>query len=873
MPVGGENKLIETTTGRIIFNQIVPKELGYINKVLTKKESKDLIATCFKKVGNVRTVQFLDDIKDLGFGYAMRGGLSVGLIDAIIPAEKEPVITEAQKEVDKISAQYQNGFISGNEKYNQTIDVWQKATNKIAEAALNTLKSDKGGFNVLYMMLDSGARGSKDQVKQLTGMKGLISRPQKSMSGQPGEIIENPITSNLREGLTVLEYFISTHGARKGLSDTSLKTADAGYLTRRLHDVAQDAIITETDCGTVQGIKYFRKEEEESQQIKFHERLIGRVSVHDIEDPVSGDVIVAAGELVSEEAAERIGKSGINEVEIRSVLTCETKRGVCSRCYGTNLATGRLIEVGEAVGVIASQSIGEPGTQLTLRTFHQGGAAQGANAESEIRAKFDGVVEFDNLKLIDTTEVNEEGEEEKVTLVANRNGSISISDKENNKILKKYDVPYGARLGVKDKEKVFASKTVLYSSEPNATPIISEYDGEVKFIDIEKGVTYQEETDEQTGHMQKVIIQWRGKTKATDTREPKIVILNKDKEVKVTFSVPIKANLLVENGQKIKRGQILVKIPRDTGRVGGDITAGLPRVTELFEARNPAEPAVVTEIDGTVKFGGQKRNNREVIITNPDGTSKIYLVPIGKHVLVQEGDYVKAGDKITDGAISPQDILNIKGPNEVQQYLVGEIQKVYQINAGVEINDKHLEVIVRQMLQKVIVENAGDTLLLEGDMIDKWHFKQANEAIGNRCRITHKGDALDKKVKVGVMLDKADVAKINKSLKKDGKDLVKFDEATPATGSPVLLGITNAALLTDSFISAASFQETTKVLTDAAVEGKADHLLGLKENVIVGKLIPAGTGLRKYRNLQLSTEELKKKEIAKEAVVAEETED
>ncbi|MBC8042062.1 MAG: DNA-directed RNA polymerase subunit beta' [Rhizobacter sp.] len=860
-------KFMETTCGRVLFNEIVPREIGFINKVLDKKQAKDLIGIIHKKCGNVKAVEFLDNVKELGFSYAMRGGLSVGLADAVVPSEKERHIKDAQKENAKIVREYNNGTLTENEKYNKVVDVWQKATNLVADASYQTLRRDKDGFNVLFMMLDSGARGSRDQAKQLTGMRGLIARPQKSMSGQPGEIIENPIISNLREGLSVLEYFISTHGARKGLSDTSLKTADAGYLTRRLHDVAQDAIITETDCGTTRGITLNRQLEEESgNKIKFHERIAGRVAASDIIDTLNDVVIVKANDIVTDEAAELIKDNiGVTEVDIRSVLTCETRRGICSRCYGTNLVTNKLIEMGEAVGVIASQSIGEPGTQLTLRTFHQGGAAQGGAAETEVRAGFEGKAEFENVRTVQSTQIDNEGNADENTLVIRKNGNINIVDPAG-KVLKKYTAPYGAKMHIKDGQPT-KKDTVIYSVEPNSTPIISEFEGKVHFVDIVKGTTYKEEVDPQTSYVQRVIIQWRGKLKATDVREPRIEILSKSGAVLATYPVPIKANLLTYDGTEVAKGTVLVKVPRDLGRVGGDITAGLPRVTELFEARNPADPAVVAEIDGTVRFGGQKRNNREIIVSNEFSESRTYLVPIGKHLLVNQGDDVRAGDTLTDGAISPQDILRIQGPNAVQQYLVNEIQKVYQINAGVEINDKHLEVIVRQMLQKIVVETAGDTNLMEGDMVDRAYFKETNDALINMVRITVKGDA-SRSIKENELYDREEILKLNRDLKKAGKDQMEFETAEQATSRPILLGITNAALQTESFISAASFQETTKVLTDASVEGKTDNLMGLKENVIVGKLIPAGTGLKKYRPLRLSTEQRYSEVTANGAEVA-----
>jgi DNA-directed RNA polymerase subunit beta' len=848
-------KVIVTTVGRVIFNQIVPSELGFINKVLDKKQTKDLIGAVINKAGNTRAVKFLDEIKLLGFTYAMRGGLSISLSDAIVPSKKEELIKGAQKENLKVIKEYNGGALTENEKYNKIVDVWQKVTNLVAEESYQTLRKDRDGFNPLFMMLDSGARGSREQVRQLTGMRGLIARPQKSMSGQPGEIIENPIISNLKEGLSVLEYFISTHGARKGLSDTSLKTADAGYLTRRLHDVAQDVIVTEQDCGTTRGIVIARNAEEESgNKLKFNERLRGRVAARDIIDTSTDTVVVKAGEYVTDDIADKLrDMTGVLEAEIRSVLTCETRRGICSKCYGVNLSNNRPSEIGEAVGVIASQSIGEPGTQLTLRTFHQGGAAQGGISETEIRAAYEGKIEFENIRTVNAVQMNEAGEEETATVAIRKNGVINIVDVASEKVLKKYVVPYGAKLMCKDGDKA-KKDTLLYTVEPNSTPIISEFSGTAKFIDVEKGVTYKEEIDPQTGYSQRVVINWRSKLKATDVREPRIQIVANDGKVLATYAVPIKGSLIVYENDKVRAGDILAKVPRDLARIGGDITAGLPRVTELFEARNPVDPAVVSEIDGIIKFGNQKRNNKEVHVTTEYGESRTYLVPIGKHLLVNEGDEVRAGDALTDGAIAPERILAIQGPSAVQQYLVNEIQKVYQINAGVEINDKHLEVIVRQMLQKVRVEDPGDTALLPGDLVDRFYFKEVNDEMAMKVRIKERGDA-SRSIKEGELYLKEEILRLNRELKKNGKEQIKYETAALATAQPVLLGITNAALQTESFISAASFQETTKVLTDAAVEGKEDHLLGLKENVIVGKLIPAGTGLKKYRTMRLSTEQ------------------
>ncbi len=849
-----KNAIVLTTVGRVIFNQHVPEEIGFINRVIDKKVAKELIGRLSSDVGNVETAKFLDNIKEVGFHYAMKGGLSVGLSDAIVPETKVKHIKNAQRESTKVVKEYNRGTLTDNERYNQIVDVWQKTSNIVAEESYQKLKKDRDGFNPLYMMLDSGARGSREQVRQLTGMRGLIARPQKSMSGQPGEIIENPIISNLKEGLTVLEYFISTHGARKGLSDTSLKTADAGYLTRRLHDVAQDVIVTIDDCGTTRGLYVHRNiEEETSGQIKFREKIKGRVAARDIYDTLNNKVIVGSNEIITEELAELIQETaGVEEAEIRSVLTCESKIGICSKCYGTNLSVHELVEIGEAVGVIAAQSIGEPGTQLTLRTFHQGGTAQGGITETETKAFYDGQIQFEDIKTVDHTAINEDGVEEFRVIVIQKNGKINIADPDSGKILKRYIVPHGAHLNCKHGD-LIKKDQMMFSSEPNSTQIIAELAGFIKFADIEKGVTYKEEVDPQTGFSQHTIINWRSKLRATETREPRLIIMDANGEVKKTYPVPIKTNLYVEDGQKVTPGDIIAKVPRNLDRVGGDITAGLPKVTELFEARIPSDPAIVTEIDGYVSFGSQRRSSKEIKVKNDFGEEKVYYVQVGKHVLANEGDEVKAGDPLTDGAVSPQDILRIQGPNAVQQYLVNEIQKVYQINAGVEINDKHLEVIVRQMLQKVRIEESGDTNLLPGDLIDRSAFVEANNGIAEKVRITEKGDA-PARIQDSQLHKLRDITKLNRELRKNTKNMIAFEPALQATSHPVLLGITSAALQTESVISAASFQETTKVLTDAAVAGKVDFLAGLKENVIVGKLIPAGTGLKRYKTIKLTGE-------------------
>lgn len=835
-----DGKMVETTTGRVIFNQIVPVEIGFINELLNKKRLVQIIATSFRRVGNLKTAEFLDRLKETGFRYATKGGLSVSLDDVTIPKEKEEIITKAQKNVDEVYTQYQRGFITNGERYNKVIDIWTRATTRVAERLFESLQHSKVGFNSLYMMVDSGARGSKEQVRQLAGMRGLMAKPQKSLSGATGELIENPIIANFREGLSILEYFISTHGARKGLADTALKTADAGYLTRRLVDVAQDAVIAIEDCGTIRGVITGALKEGEDIKEPLAERILGRVAVHNVIDPMSGGLIVSGGELIDEDKANRIAETSIETVEIRSVLTCEAKRGICALCYGRNLTTGKLIQSGETVGIIAAQSIGEPGTQLTLRTFHTGGAASAIASQSQIQSKFDGKIQYEGIKFIEVPD--DDGT--KIT-VSGRSGIVNVLDQDN-RMLTKYDVPYGATMMVKDKAKV-AKGEIIYEWDPYNAVIISEHAGTVRYQDLKEAVTYREEPDEQTGHIQKVVIDSRDRTLS-----PSIVIINKKGQKAANpYIVPVRAHLVVDDGQEIGAGTILVKIPRDIGK-NRDITGGLPRVTELFEARSPNDPAVVSEIDGTVSFGAQKRGSREIIVTSHDEKDvRRYAVPLGKHVLVQEKDPIRAGERLSDGAIDPHDILRIKGVGAVQEYLVNEIQEVYRIQ-GVKINDKHIEIIVRQMMQKMRVADSGDTKFLEGDYVDKLKFEAENDGLRDKVVILSKGDS---KYKNGQLGSKKKVREINGDLRKRAKKVIEYRDAEPATSEPVLLGITSAALSTDSFISAASFQETTKVLTDAAIEGKVDNLYGLKENVIMGHLIPAGTGLKYFRDILVVSED------------------
>ena len=839
-------KLIDTVAGRVLFNLCLPPAVGYIDELLTKKKLQLIIGQVFKICGPSRTAKFLDEIKELGFQTAFKGGLSIGLGDIMIPAEKGQLIEDAKAEVKTVWDNYLMGLITENERYNQVIDIWTRVNSKITETLLKQLESDQQGFNSIYMMMHSGARGSREQVRQLGGMRGLMAKPQKNLGGV-GEIIENPILSNFKEGLDVLEYFISTHGARKGLADTALKTADAGYLTRRLHDVAQDVVINEVDCGTLRGIQVSALKDNEDIVEPLSERILGRVTVHAVFDPLSGELIVGAGDEITEEIANRIDATSIETVEIRSVLTCETRSGVCAKCYGRNLATGRMVGQGEAVGVIASQSIGEPGTQLTLRTFHVGGTAQNVALDATIIAKFEGVIEFEEMRTTLTT-VQIDGEEREVTVVMGRSGEVRVVNPANGQVLISNNVPYGAFLTVKAGDKVKKGDAICAWDPYNAV-ILSELTGKIEFDAIEDGITYREEFDEQTGFQEKVIIESRDKTK-----NPAMIVRGKSTLIEADekgYNVPVGARLVVKDGAMIKAGQPLAKIPRTIGKTR-DITGGLPRVTELFEARNPSNPAVVSEIDGVVMYGVIKRGNREINIESKDGTRKKYLVPLSKHILVQDGDYTKAGEPLSDGAVTPADILDIKGPTAVQEYLVNEIQEVYRLQ-GVKINDKHIEAIVRQMMQKVEIINAGDTNFLEMQMIDRWVFREENDRILNMKIVEDAGDS--EVVRPGMIITARRLRDENSSLKRRDAKLVQARDARAAVGQPRLQGITQASLGTESFISAASFQETTKVLSEAAVRGKSDSLEGLKENVIVGHLIPAGTGVRKFRSLIVGSKE------------------
>ncbi|SMO74432.1 DNA-directed RNA polymerase subunit beta' [Solitalea koreensis] len=830
-------KIIETTVGRVLFNQVVPTEAGYINELLTKKSLRDIIGGIVKQTGMARAAQFLDDIKELGFQMAFKGGLSFNLKDVTIPAEKSTLLSQAQEEVDEVMNNYNMGFITNNERYNQVIDIWTRINSRLTDNVMKQLANDNQGFNSVYMMLDSGARGSKEQIRQLCGMRGLMAKPQKSGSG--GEIIENPILSNFKEGLSVLEYFISTHGARKGLADTALKTADAGYLTRRLHDVAQDMVVSELDCGTLRGVLTSALKDNEEIVEPLYERILGRVSLNDVVDPLTNELLVSAGEDISEEIAKKIEDSAVDAVEIRSVLTCESKRGTCAKCYGRNLATGKLVQIGEAVGVIAAQSIGEPGTQLTLRTFHVGGTASNIAAESQIIAKFPGKLEFENIR---TVTLKSKGADD-IQVILGRAGEVRLIEETTGKVIMTNNIPYGAHLFVQDGQKVEKGAPIC-SWDPYNAVIVSEYTGKVEFEAITEGITFREESDEQTGHKEKVIIDSRDKTK-----NPIIRIVGKDGEK--SYSIPVGAHIAVDENESVSSGQVLVKIPRSAGKTR-DITGGLPRVTELFEARNPSNPAIVTEIDGVVTLGGVKRGNREITIESKDGEVKKYLVSLSKHILVQDNDFIKAGMPLSDGSISPTDILAIKGPGSVQEYLVNGVQEVYRLQ-GVKINDKHFEVIVHQMMQKVIIDDAGDTRFLEKEAVDKLDFMHENDYIFDKKVVVDPGDSPN--LKAGQIITVRKLRDENSVLKRKDMKQVEARDAIAATSGPLLQGITRASLGTKSFISAASFQETTKVLNEAAIAGKSDGLLGLKENVIVGHLIPSGTGMRMYDRMIVGSQE------------------
>ncbi|MFO0436311.1 MAG: DNA-directed RNA polymerase subunit beta', partial [Sphingobacteriaceae bacterium] len=833
-------KVIDTTVGRVIFNTVVPHEVGFINELLTKKSLRDIIGNVIKRSGMAVAAKFLDDIKELGFRTAFKGGLSFNLGDIQTPAEKAKIISDAQEQVDEVIANYNMGFITNNERYNQIIDIWTHANSKVTKKVLDKLSTERQGFNAVYMMLDSGARGSKEQIKQLSGMRGLMAKPQKA-GDTTASIIENPVLSNFREGLSILEYFISTHGARKGLADTALKTADAGYLTRRLVDVAQDVIINEADCGTLRGLSMTALKNNDDVVESLYDRVLGRVAVNDLYHPTTGDLIVAGGELINEDIAALIEASPIETVDIRSVLTCESKTGVCSKCYGRNLANGRLVQLGEAVGVIAAQSIGEPGTQLTLRTFHVGGTASNVAASSSLIAKYDGIAEIDELRTVER--VNPDGK--KVNVVIGRSTEVRIVDVNTGITLTTGNIPYGSNLYIKPGAKVKKGEMICDWDPYNAI-IVSEFGGTSEFEHIKEYVTFREESDEQTGFREKVIIESKDKTMS-----PMIKIVDKKGEILKTYNIPVGAHIVINEGAKIEPGTVLVKIPRVTGKTG-DITGGLPRVTELFEARNPSNPAVVSEIDGIVTFGKIKRGNREVVVEAKTGEQRRYLVNLSKHILVQENDFVRAGDSLSDGAVSPGDILSIKGPTAVQEYLVNEIQEVYRLQ-GQKLNDKHFETIVRQMMRKVEIVDPGDTMFLEQQLVNKVDFMSENDNVFGKKVVLDPGDSAE--LKRGQIITARKLRDENSVLKRKDMKVVEARDAVPATANPILQGITRASLQTSSWISAASFQETTKVLNEAAVNGKVDTLNGLKENVIVGHLIPAGTGLRQYEKLVIGSKE------------------
>ncbi len=832
------NKLIETTVGRVLFNQHTPKAVGFVNQLLTKKSLRDIIGDIIKITDVPTTAKFLDDIKTLGFRMAFRGGLSFNVNDLVVPEARHQLLENAKVEVEEVWENYNMGLITNNERYNQVIDIWGRVDTRITDTLIREMATDKQGFNSVYMMLDSGARGSKTQVKQLVGIRGLMAKPRKS--GSTGsEVIENPILSNFKGGLNVLDYFISTHGARKGLADTALKTADAGYLTRRLVDVSQDVVISETDCGTLRGIATSALKDNEDIIEPLADRIEGRTSLHDVFNPITNELIVAAGEEITIDEARIIEDAGIETVEIRSVLTCESKRGVCVKCYGRNLATGYITQKGDAVGIIAAQSIGEPGTQLTLRTFHVGGVAGSSSVESSLNAKFDGTIQFDGLRTVET--LNNEGN--KVKVVIGRTGEVRIMDVKNDRLMITNNVPYGAILAVKDGAQV-KKGDVICTWDPFNNVIVAEQNGKIKFENITEGFTYRDEADEQTGHREKVVIESKDKTRIPT------IILEGGKDNK-HYNLPVGSHIVIEEGVEVKAGHVLVKIPRVLGKLK-DITGGLPRVTELFEARNPGNPAIVCEIDGIVAFGNIKRGNREIIVESKDGMVKKYLVPLTRQILVQDSDFVKAGSPLSDGQIAPADILAIRGPYAVQEYVVNEIQEVYRLQ-GVRINDKHIEVIVRQMMKKVEIVDAGDTKFLEEDLEDRFDFIEENDRIFDKKVVTEAGEST--LLKPGQIVTVRELREENSILRRNDKKLVEVRDAKPATARPVLLGITKASLGVQSWISAASFQETTKVLSQAAIQGKVDMMLGLKENVITGHLIPAGTGQKEFEKLIVGSKE------------------
>ena len=835
-----EHMVENTSVGRVLVNQYVPQEIGYVNEILSKKSLRDIIGKVIKVCGVTRSAQFLDDIKNLGYYMAFKGGLSFNLGDVLVPPEKETLVAEGNAEVEQIMNNYNMGFITYNERYNQIIDTWTHVNSRLSDILMKQLSADNQGFNSVFMMLDSGARGSKDQIRQLSGMRGLMAKPQKS-GAEGGQIIENPILANFKEGLSVLEYFISTHGARKGLADTALKTADAGYLTRRLVDVAHDVIIHEEDCGTLRGLVCTEIKNNEEVVASLGERILGRVSVHDVVNPLTNEILVHAGEEITEVIAKKIEDSPIEQVEIRSVLTCESKKGVCAKCYGRNLSNNRMVQKGEAVGVIAAQSIGEPGTQLTLRTFHVGGIASNIAAVSSVTSRYEGILEIDELRTVEN--VSDSGT--RVQIVVGRLAEMRIIDPNTKMVLMTANIPYGSKLFFNNGDTVKKGDMICEWDPFNAV-IVSEVGGRVNFEAVEEGVTYRVESDEQSGLKEKIIIESKDRT-----RVPSAQILDEAGQVIKSYALPVGAHLMIEDGDTIKTGEVFVKIPRAVGKAG-DITGGLPRVTELFEARNPSNPAVVSEIDGEVIFGKVKRGNREISVVSKTGETKKYLVPLSKQILVQENDYVRAGTPLSDGAVTPSDILAIKGPTAVQEYIVNEVQDVYRMQ-GVKINDKHFEVIVRQMMRKVQILDPGDTRFLEQQIVDKRDFMDENDRIWGKKVVTDPGDS--QTLKAGQIVTARKLRDENSALKRKDLKLIQVRDAIPATSEQILQGITRAALQTSSFMSAASFQETTKVLNEAAINGKVDTLEGMKENVICGHLIPAGTGQREFDKLIVGSKE------------------
>ncbi len=837
-----EHKMITTTAGRIVFNKYVPEGLEYINELITSKKIQSIVTEIHRKKGSAITAKFLDDVKKLGFHYSFKSGMTFGLNDVKVPKEKDELIKSAQIEVDEVLNNYYQGLITDNERYNQVIDIWTIVNTKITNLLMKQLEEDQGGFNSVYMMMHSGARGSREQIRQLGGMRGLMAKPRKSLQGSVGEIIENPIISNFKEGLDVTGYFISTHGARKGLADMALKTADAGYLARRLVDVAQDIVISELDCNTLRGLTINSFLDDNEIMDSLYDKILGRIALHDILHPKTQEIIVKAGEEIIEEVAKEIEKTKVESLEIRSVLTCETLQGVCVKCYGRNLATGKLVQLGEAVGVIAAQSIGEPGTQLTMRTFHVGGIASNVSVESKVIAKIGGNMKFDGLKTVKGKD--DMGDD--VTIVLSRSCEASIVDE--GKIMATMHIPYSSHLKVKEGGKVDKGQDIC-SWDPYNAVIISEIEGVTKFDSIEEGVTYREEYDEQTGHKEKVIFDSRDRTK-----NPCIEIHGSKNDTVISYNIPVEAYLLVDDGEKVKQGQILVKIPRSVSK-SRDITGGLPRVTELFEARSSsANKAVVSEIDGVIEYGGIKRGNREIFVEAKNGIKKKYLVPLSKHILVQDGDYVKTGTTLSDGIISIIDILAIKGPTAVQDYIVNEIQAVYKLQ-GVRINNKHIEIIVKQMMQKVEIEDPGDTMFLTKQIVDQVIFREENNKIVNKKIIVDTGDSTT--LNNGQLVSDKTLKKENSILVREGKKTIQVKPTEPATSRIKIQGITRASVNTESFISAASFQETSKVLSEAAILGKLDELKGLKENVVVGHKVPSGTGFRKYDNLIVTSNDNK----------------